>query len=76
MAKITDPDYSLVHILATEPLRPLVSGTTEPFLIRGVDERSYQSGDFVIKPMAFPRMSAISSMRELLASLYCNAVRD
>ena len=68
MAKITDSGYSLLHIIATEALRPLITGTTEPYLIRGVDESSHQHGDFVIKPMAFPRMSAISSMRELLAS--------
>lgn len=68
MSKITDSDYYLPHIFAVSPLGEAGTGTTAPIIVRGMDERTGdESGEYYLKPVAAPRMSAKASMYELLA---------
>ncbi len=69
MSKITDKDYFLPHIVAVSPLDEASSGTTAPVIIRGIDEKTGdESGEYYLKPLAAPRMSAKASMFELLGA--------
>lgn len=69
MSKITDKDYYLPHIYAVSPLGEASSGTTSPVIIRGIDEATGdESGEYYLKPLAAPRMSAKASMFELVAA--------
>ncbi|MFD2573449.1 HipA family kinase [Spirosoma soli] len=66
--KITDPTYSLPVVHALQYKDAFESGTTNPMLVLGVDERSGQRGDYVVKWSRGQRMTTDSCCRELLGA--------
>lgn len=68
MLKITDPAYILPVVHALQYRDVLESGTTSPMLVVGVDERSGQRGEYVVKWSNGQRMTADSCCRELLGA--------
>ncbi len=68
MTKISHPDYFLPVVEAIEGNEVLLTGTTEPMLIRGICRATHEKSDYVVKYLKSPRMSVQSSCRELLAA--------
>lgn len=68
MLKITDPDYYLPLIYATEGINVLSSGATQPMLIRGICSKSHEVNEYVVKYRSSPRMSIEAQCRELIAA--------
>ncbi|HEX7905281.1 MAG TPA: HipA family kinase [Chitinophagaceae bacterium] len=66
--KLTDPEYFLPEIFALSCDKVLVSGTTQPMLIRGVCKITEMKSDYVVKFISSPRMSIMSSCSELVAA--------
>ncbi len=57
MLKITDTDYFLPTVEAINGIRLLSTGTTQPMLIRGICNKTYEKSDYVVKYYNAPRMS-------------------
>jgi len=68
VVKITQENYSLPHIHATEWREVLDSGTTQPMLILGIDQDSGTRDSFVLKPCSSPRMFSGAICNELLGA--------
>ncbi len=68
MHKITNSDYSLPQVYATNIVQILSSGASSPLLIMGRNESTIELVEYVVKPIAFSHMSPQASMREMLAS--------
>lgn len=68
MAKITDEHYYLQRVEALSGSLLLLTGTTQPMLIRGVCTQTGEKSDYVVKYRRSPRMSVESSCFELIAS--------
>lgn len=68
MLNITDNKYSLPVIFAIEGIKVFGTGTTQPMLIRGIDEKTNEKGEYVIKFKSGPRMTPESSCREFIAA--------
>jgi hypothetical protein len=66
MLMISDKNYVLPQIFALEACGEMVSGTTKPMMIKGVDLKTGQRGQYVVKYMKSERMTPAASMRELL----------
>jgi hypothetical protein len=66
--KISDRDYFLPTIEALVPGDVLITGATQPNVIRGICEQTQSKGDYVVKFRAAQRMSPEASARELLAA--------
>jgi len=66
--KLSDPNYHLPQIEALRAGRVMASGTTQPMSLEGVDRETGEKGQFIIKFIKSPRMSEVSSARELIAA--------
>lgn len=64
---IKDPEYYLPIVWPEMYHETLGSGANKPMLITGVDEKTGQSDDYVVKIKAGERMGPDASFRELLA---------
>jgi hypothetical protein len=74
MYKITDEEYKLPQIEALTASHVLESGTTQPMLIHGVDIKSGERGQFVVKFMNNPRMSVRATCFELWGAWLGNQI--
>jgi hypothetical protein len=68
MPKITDQDYFLPEIALVAKKNEVLSGTTEPMIIRGICKKTFVKSDYVVKFKNGPRMSHLSLCNELVAS--------
>jgi len=68
MLKITNQDYNIPRIFATEWKNALTSGTTTPFLILGMEETTGIRESYVIKPFGHPRIYPKAIARELIGA--------
>ena len=66
--KITDANYFLRYVEATQGIRSFGTGTTDPMLIKGICTTTGEKADYVVKFVNSPRMSVEASARELIAS--------
>lgn len=74
MLKITDTNYILPEIHALRASHVLESGTTEPMLIHGVNSKTGERGQYVVKYINNPRMSMKSSCFELWGAWIGNEI--
>lgn len=68
MTKISDKTYKLLRVFATRYVDSLSSGTTQPLVLECIDMNTNQKSEYVVKPYNAPRMSKLSSAKELIAS--------
>lgn len=66
--RFSDSSYRLPQIEALRAGHVLTSGTTLPMLLEGVDRKTHERGQFVIKFRKGDRMSEKSSAKELIAA--------
>lgn len=68
MLKITDKNYSIKTVHATEWQDVLSTGTTEPMLILALDNVSGERDSYVVKPFGHPRIYKQAVMKECLGA--------
>jgi hypothetical protein len=68
MPKITDENYQVKTVHATEWHNVFASGTTEPMLIWAMDAESGNRDSYVIKPFGHPRIYPQAVMKECLGA--------
>lgn len=66
--RFSDIEYSLPQIEALRAGHILMTGTTLPMILEGVDRVTGERGQFVVKFKNANRMSLTSSARELIAA--------
>lgn len=66
--RFSDSSYRLPQIEALRANRVITSGTTLPMSLEGVDRASGVRDRFVVKFVKSPRMSPVSSAKELIAA--------
>lgn len=66
--KITEANYQLHEVYATEPKEQLGNGANKPLTIRGINRSTNSSGVYVLKYRGAERMDEAACGRELLAS--------
>jgi hypothetical protein len=66
--KITDSNYVLPKIIATQVIGTAKGGANRPLFIRGIDVQTGNENDFVLKYRGAERMDERTSGRELIAS--------
>lgn len=68
MAKVTDASYQLPTIEALSSFELFTSGTTQPMAINGVNTKTGENGQYVVKYKNQSRMSASASAFEFLGA--------
>jgi hypothetical protein len=68
MPSIKDPIYKLPVIEPLQKHKTFVTSANKPLLIRGIDIKTQEKNDYVVKLMRAERMSESAAMRELLAA--------
>jgi len=68
MPKITDENYLVKTVHATEWQDVLSTGTTEPMLILALDAESGERDSYVVKPFGHPRIYRQAVMKECLGA--------
>ncbi len=68
MPYLSDPAYQLPQIVALSSFNPFSSGSTKPMGVHGVNVKTGERGQYVVKFRNSGRMSVESSCREMLGA--------
>ncbi|OJV14672.1 MAG: hypothetical protein BGO21_18390 [Dyadobacter sp. 50-39] len=68
MPKITDENYLIKTVHATEWFDVLATGTTEPMLVLALEAESGDRDSYVVKPFGHPRIYPQAVMKECLGA--------